>query len=243
MRRFGPATLYAVRGRPAVRGGPTGWLGARRRRAAPSPGGGERLARSSSSRTPSSTSSTTRRTGNGFQGFIDSEGWRRLGRRKSGGQVLRLQSRRHARQPGADRALRDRRAHERRRVDRRDACEAAGGELHDCWFLPGRAPAAHRTAWLTHDIPTLLLQRERQSADTRRRCLLEARHQDDHRRSGDDHCLPAGSSRKTLSRTHIIGSSGQHLRAALVTNPSGTAMLVTDRGRYMLSPSFPIMCG
>jgi hypothetical protein len=41
---------------------------------------------------------------------------------------------------------------------------------------------------------------------------------------------------RSIARTsHLYALRGSR-------NPFGTAMLVTDRGTYMLSPSFPIMC-
>ena len=67
----------------------------------------------------------------GFQGFVDSEGWRRLEVRGPEGKVLGVRGAGIARRPGPDRALlRDGRARERGRSDPADAREATGGALH-----------------------------------------------------------------------------------------------------------------
>ena len=94
----------------------------------------------------------------GFQGAIDSEGWRRLDvRGPGGGQVLAFEGRGSLAKLGLTELFFEiGRARERGGADRRDAREAAGGQLHDRRAGTGerqeRGPHSG-TALLTHDIP------------------------------------------------------------------------------------------
>ena len=94
----------------------------------------------------------------GFQGAIDSEGWRNLDVRGPRGKVLTLQGARRARQARADRAvLRDRRAREQGHARSRRCCGSCRRGSTGSPVRPRRTASASAgrrgTAWLTHDIP------------------------------------------------------------------------------------------
>ena len=135
----------------------------------------------------------------GFQGFIDSEGWRWLDVRGPGGPVLSFEGRGALARLGLTELFFE-------TVEPENADVPIEQMLRSCprgnYTIAGpaqengkRAGPTSGKAWLTHDIPAgpaaRLPRGGRDRARARPRRPLEARVKDDHRRAGQDHRLPA----------------------------------------------------